>query len=52
MIHHVSVGTNDLPRSKLFYDAVLPVIGIRPMSEEAGGLGCGHKLEAVTFAAG
>lgn len=25
MIHHVSVGTNDVRRSKRFFDAVLPV---------------------------
>jgi catechol 2,3-dioxygenase-like lactoylglutathione lyase family enzyme len=41
MIHHVSVGTNDLARSKRFYDAVLPVVGILPMAEDAGGLGYG-----------
>ncbi len=39
MIHHVSVGTNDLPRSKRFYDAVLPIIGITPLSEDETGLG-------------
>jgi len=31
MIHHVSVGTNDLARSKAFYDPVLAVIGLRPL---------------------
>lgn len=41
MIHHVSVGTNDLARSKRFYDAVLPIVGIQPMAEDAGGLGYG-----------
>ena len=41
MIHHVSVGTNDLARSKRFYDAVLPIVGIMPMAEDAGGLGYG-----------
>ena len=41
MIHHVSVGTNDLARSKRFYDAVLPIIGIMPMSEDDTGLGYG-----------
>jgi catechol 2,3-dioxygenase-like lactoylglutathione lyase family enzyme len=29
MIHHVSVGTNDIERARAFYDAVLPVIGLR-----------------------
>lgn len=41
MIHHVSVGTNDVARSRRFYDAVLPLIGIRPMAEDEGGLGYG-----------
>ena len=41
MIHHVSVGTNDVARSRRFYDAVLPILGIVPMVEEEGGLGYG-----------
>ncbi|MGO8081190.1 VOC family protein [Rhizobium leguminosarum] len=41
MIHHVSVGTNDVARSKRFYDAVLPIVGIVPMAEDEGGLGYG-----------
>ncbi len=41
MIHHVSVGTNDVGRSKRFYDAVLPIVGIMPMVEDEGGLGYG-----------
>lgn len=41
MIHHISLGTNDLARSKRFYDAVLPIVGILPMTEDAGGLGYG-----------
>ena len=41
MIHHVSVGTNDLRRSKRFYDAVLPIVGIVPMAEDEDGLGYG-----------
>lgn len=43
MIHHVSVGTNDLNRSKRFYDAVLPIVGILPLAEAEDGVGysCG-----------
>lgn len=29
MIHHVSIGTNDIHRSRRFYDAALPIIGMR-----------------------
>jgi catechol 2,3-dioxygenase-like lactoylglutathione lyase family enzyme len=41
VIHHVSVGTNDIGRSKRFYDAVLPIVGILPLAEDEGGLGYG-----------
>ncbi|WP_246827664.1 VOC family protein [Rhizobium croatiense] len=41
VIHHVSVGTNDVARSKRFYDAVLPIVGILPLAEDEGGLGYG-----------
>jgi catechol 2,3-dioxygenase-like lactoylglutathione lyase family enzyme len=41
LIHHVSVGTNDIKRSKRFYDAVLPIVGLVPMAEDEGGLGYG-----------
>ena len=45
MIHHVSVGTNDLPRSIVFYDAVLPELGLRRTLDDPGeGMhyGTGH----------
>jgi catechol 2,3-dioxygenase-like lactoylglutathione lyase family enzyme len=29
MIHHLSLGTNDVRRARAFYDAVLNVIGLR-----------------------
>ena len=31
----------DVERSKRFYDAVLPIVGIVPMAEDEGGLGYG-----------
>ena len=36
MLHHVSVGTNDLPRSAAFYDAVLPGLGLRCTMDDPG----------------
>jgi len=30
MFSHIMIGTNDLPRSKAFYDAVLGALGIPP----------------------
>ena len=31
MIHHVSLGTNDVARARAFYDPVLAVLGLRPL---------------------
>lgn len=35
MIHHVSVGTNDVARARAFYDAVMPVLGMRLLNGSA-----------------
>ena len=45
MLHHVSVGTNDLARSAAFYDAVLPGVGLRLIMDDPGEgrhYGTGH----------
>lgn len=49
MIHHVSVGTNDVPRARAFYDAVLPVVGLSPMkaSDTAADYGSGHLIFSI-----
>lgn len=49
MIHHVSVGSNDIPRARRFYDAVLPILGLLPMRLAGSGLdyGSGHFLFSV-----
>jgi catechol 2,3-dioxygenase-like lactoylglutathione lyase family enzyme len=41
MIHHVSVGTNDLARSKRFYDELLPFVGLALMAADDSGVGYG-----------
>lgn len=41
MIHHVSVGTNDLSRSRRFYDAVLATLGLSFMAADEEGIGWG-----------
>jgi catechol 2,3-dioxygenase-like lactoylglutathione lyase family enzyme len=33
MIHHVSVGSNDLPRAKAFYHPLMALIGFRLLKE-------------------
>ncbi|MET0542142.1 MAG: VOC family protein [Variovorax sp.] len=35
ILSHVSLGTDDFPRAKAFYDAVLGTLGIRLLMEEA-----------------
>jgi catechol 2,3-dioxygenase-like lactoylglutathione lyase family enzyme len=46
MIHHVSVGSSDLARSRIFYQAAIPPLGYRLISEDEQSLGYG----AGTFA--
>jgi catechol 2,3-dioxygenase-like lactoylglutathione lyase family enzyme len=41
MIHHVSVGSNDIARAKRFYDAILPIVGMLPMKATESGLDYG-----------
>jgi catechol 2,3-dioxygenase-like lactoylglutathione lyase family enzyme len=33
MIHHVSVGTNDIKRAKAFYDPLMSLIGFRILKQ-------------------
>ncbi len=49
MIHHVSVGTNDLAKSRAFYDAVLPAVGLGLMksSQQAADYGSGQLIFSV-----
>ena len=37
MFSHVMVGSNDIPRSKKFYDAVFGAMGGKPGTEDAKG---------------
>ena len=41
MIHHASVGSSDLARSRIFYQAVIPLLGYRLVSEDAQSLDYG-----------
>ena len=46
MIHHVSVGTNDLQKSRKFYDPVMELLGLRVTSsdDESVDYGVGETL--------
>jgi catechol 2,3-dioxygenase-like lactoylglutathione lyase family enzyme len=47
MIHHVSLGTNDLDRARVFYDAVLPVLGLKRLG--AGGRSLDYGPGEIIF---
>jgi catechol 2,3-dioxygenase-like lactoylglutathione lyase family enzyme len=38
MIHHVSVGTNDVGRARAFYDPLMQLIGLRVLKASAGSV--------------
>ncbi|MGE0498949.1 MAG: VOC family protein [Ramlibacter sp.] len=44
VMSHVSVGTNDYPRAKAFYDAVLATLQIRCVMDFPGGAGYGRAF--------
>jgi len=43
VMSHVSLGTNDYPRAKAFYDQVLATLQIRCVMDFPGGAGYGRK---------
>jgi catechol 2,3-dioxygenase-like lactoylglutathione lyase family enzyme len=43
-LSHVSLGTNDFPRAKRFYDAVLGTLGLRCVMNVDGGAGYGRAF--------
>jgi catechol 2,3-dioxygenase-like lactoylglutathione lyase family enzyme len=49
MIHHVSVGTRDIKRSRAFYDPVLKILGLRLLSadDESADYGTAAVLFSV-----
>ncbi|HEY0622647.1 VOC family protein [Sphingomonas sp.] len=48
MIHHASVGSSDLARSRIFYQAVIPVLGYRLVSEDDQSLDYGSGVFAFS----
>ena len=44
VLAHVSLGTNDFPRAKAFYDGVLATLQIRCVMDFPGGAGYGHHF--------
>ena len=52
MLTHVCVGTNDLPRAKIFYDAIFGVLGNRPGHVDAPNHRVVYKRDGVLFLVG
>lgn len=48
MIHHASVGSSDLARSRIFYQAVIPPLGYRLVSEDEQSLDYGAAVFAFS----
>ncbi len=46
MIHHVSVGTNDLQRARAFYDTIMQLLGLRVINadQESVDYGVGETM--------
>ena len=50
MLHYITLGTNDLPRAKVFYDAVMPCLGLVLRAEETEEIGYGAPApERIRF---
>lgn len=49
MIHHASVGSSDLARSRIFYQAVVPLLGYRLVSEDEQSLDYGSGVFAFSI---
>ena len=49
IMSHVSVGTNDYPRAKAFYDAVLGTLHIGVVMEHAGAAVAAHLSATHPF---
>lgn len=49
MIHHVSIGTNDLARARAFYDPIMALLGLRLIlaEERSVNYGTGDILFSV-----
>ena len=49
VIHHVSVGTNDLARALAFYDPIMAHLGLRPMAtnDRAADFGVGELVFSI-----
>lgn len=47
MIHHVSIGTNDVGRARAFYDPLMPLLGFRPLRNHVAS--CDYGIGEIQF---
>ena len=52
MIHHLTLGTNDVKRARLFYDPIMDLVGLRRLKVNEGGVhyGTGEILFSLVTA--
>ena len=43
MFSHIMIGTNDLEKAKVFYDALLGTLGVRPAKVD------GHRIFCLLY---
>lgn len=44
IISHISIGTNDFPRARTFYDAVMVTLGVRRVMEQGESVAYGRTF--------
>ncbi|MEP9400648.1 VOC family protein [Sphingomonas sp. VNH70] len=49
MLHHVSLGTNDLARARAFYDPVLRTVGLLPTLDHPEAIGYGAGITCFSL---
>ncbi len=47
MIHHVSIGTNDVARARAFYDPIMALLGFRPLKNHPAS--CDYGIAEIQF---
>ena len=49
MISHVTIGSDDLPRAKRFYDALLPMLGLSCIYQSPRGSSVGYAASPLSY---
>ncbi len=49
MLHHISLGTDDLERARAFYDPVMAVLGLSPTLDHPDAIGYGAGITCFSL---